>query len=519
FREDEKMANISKFELLPTEIRLEIFKNLNHGSLFSCLLVERRLCHEIVPILWENPFRNDKRKQIDFFNQSIKVVDIYVRSFSQETWKLLNANGINRPSITLSSTFNYASFLRCYDAERVSRAADEWLNLSDPVIRTQEEKTKSRILKKSLCQLFETEMTSIKSLNCVLEMDDGIKFLKKLTLKTLSELKITKIRREQNLQNLFEYLTEVTHLIRGISIGFIDDDWNDDLSTPETSAVTEELTNTAQGINDLIEVQSKLAWLKLCSLPKVVCETINFSNSLQAIFFCNIDFNRYESRNLIHRISSCENLRGLEFYRCRKLEQQSLIEAAQFLKRLEYLSICLRCNEEFPRKFIIQVIQASGHNFQYLNLYPQYYTPVDIQMAKNLVRTIISNSPNIRGVNLPTFDASIFIPLLKSSKWLEHLGCGSKSLIEAFGILNERLPPTLYSLLVDTSRLGFSDEVLHQFLASNHRRLKHLIARGIYDSHVKLAKQYAVKLNNLSTLNFSEYAIYEGIYPNYFNKW
>ncbi|KAF0467196.1 f-box domain-containing protein [Gigaspora margarita] len=47
----------------PNEIFLEIFNNLraSHRSLFSCLLVNRRWCINIVPILWSEPRYYDRR--------------------------------------------------------------------------------------------------------------------------------------------------------------------------------------------------------------------------------------------------------------------------------------------------------------------------------------------------------------------------------------------------------------------------------------------------------------------------
>src|SRR3954451_21148274 len=98
---------------LPVECIREILEYLydDTNSLHSCLLVNRNWCEITIPILWRNPFGRDLSS-----NHFRLLVNTYVsRIPTDET--LVDVN-TTTTSIE-SSTFNYATFLRVFDCEKI----------------------------------------------------------------------------------------------------------------------------------------------------------------------------------------------------------------------------------------------------------------------------------------------------------------------------------------------------------------------------------------------------------------
>jgi hypothetical protein len=95
---------------LPAEILQEIFNYLDTGhselnTLFSCLLVDRHWCSNIVGILWSKPFYYS-----NVFSKNsnpYKIIDIYLSCLDEETREDLRNNGVNLPVIFDKPLFNY----------------------------------------------------------------------------------------------------------------------------------------------------------------------------------------------------------------------------------------------------------------------------------------------------------------------------------------------------------------------------------------------------------------------------
>ncbi|CAI2162137.1 2175_t:CDS:2 [Funneliformis geosporum] len=98
---------------LPPEILQEIFYNLDAGhnglrTLFSCLLVNRYWCLNIVEILWSKPFyySNAFAKNPNFF----RIIDVFLACLDEEDREDLRNNGVNLPVIFDKPLFSYGSY-------------------------------------------------------------------------------------------------------------------------------------------------------------------------------------------------------------------------------------------------------------------------------------------------------------------------------------------------------------------------------------------------------------------------
>src|SRR4051794_36333053 len=100
---DSKM-DIPPLKFLPVETRQEIFQNLPVESLLNCALVDRQLCHEIIPLLWKDPLLDVR------ISRNRRVVETYVRCLSNSKRQYLRKVGIRKAPVSTNPTFDYPTF-------------------------------------------------------------------------------------------------------------------------------------------------------------------------------------------------------------------------------------------------------------------------------------------------------------------------------------------------------------------------------------------------------------------------
>src|SRR2546423_284272 len=93
---------------LLTEILQQIFRELLKDSRdgFSALMVNRKWCKIIIPIMWENPYLIAHR-----FNH-YKVIRTLLSTLDNDSRSLLIDNGIDLSSSPPGAVFDYAFFVR-----------------------------------------------------------------------------------------------------------------------------------------------------------------------------------------------------------------------------------------------------------------------------------------------------------------------------------------------------------------------------------------------------------------------
>ncbi|CAG8558774.1 8122_t:CDS:2 [Ambispora leptoticha] len=506
-----------RFISLPPEIRQEIFKNLNQGSLYNCLRTNRQLCREIVPILWAEPFRiTPKITRRIYFNstvnyeQSQKIISIYLGCFTRETWSLLRANGISRPRTTRSPIFDYATFITHLDPISICNAAGAWLKQKKyPTVK---QCNKRKVLTRALCQLFLDKSRSLRSFchNLYLDIEfwcpNPLEFPNTLAFKSLKDIHIFGIHKHKDLLGFFLKLAGICHSLRGIAL---ESDWF--FENPNANSI--EATNTAEGLKYFLMMQKDLQWLKIINLPYVTIKAINKSlslKSIRSIKFESIDFSVFKNENLITSLTSCENLQCLDLHSCRGLEQKTCIETAEHFTRLEYFAFFFKSSyyEPIPSEFIKQVVEASSNSLRYLRLENAIPGIIDSCKKREIIDTVLSNSYNLKSISIFELDIEEAIPLLERFENLVHLDIFAE-LSEVFDKLKEKLPLTLYSLRIHGFSKAYSTESFAQFLMAC-KHLKYLSIYPFNDDCKRLASSYGVKL--------SSFSYNEKIYPDYFHK-
>ncbi|GES97643.1 LON-domain-containing protein [Rhizophagus clarus] len=133
---------------LPAEVLQEVFNYLDTGhnglsTLFSCLLVSRDWCSNIVGTLWSKPFYYSNAFSKN--PNSYKIIDTYLTCLDEETREDLRNNGVNLPVIFDKPLFNYEiyhkhlhyrTFISCVYLWVQEKSAPNDDNLSELIMKT-----------------------------------------------------------------------------------------------------------------------------------------------------------------------------------------------------------------------------------------------------------------------------------------------------------------------------------------------------------------------------------------------
>lgn len=179
---------------LPPEVLKNIFQKIygNRGNyrsdknlkdLYSCLLVNKRWCVNVVPILWSAVFYPIQTIHIG-------VITTYLSCLSLEKRKILqNQAGINIPTHYDKTTFRYATYLTELNFEKFLKTIFLWSKKNRKPYRNTK---RNEIIVQYLLELFSSNCAKIKYLamnnvpNYLLN-DDYFDNLKTIDFKLLTE--------------------------------------------------------------------------------------------------------------------------------------------------------------------------------------------------------------------------------------------------------------------------------------------------------------------------------------------
>lgn len=117
---------------LPVDCLDQIFKYLDEDvkALRSCLLVNRKWCQTVVPILWSNPWKFEKQSDCEFWTAITTTILLCLPKESQD---LLRRNDIIK-TISNSPTFDYVRYFQYLSPEAIEQLTREHLtdNSVDP---------------------------------------------------------------------------------------------------------------------------------------------------------------------------------------------------------------------------------------------------------------------------------------------------------------------------------------------------------------------------------------------------
>ncbi|PKC65031.1 hypothetical protein RhiirA1_461599 [Rhizophagus irregularis] len=109
----------------------------DYKSLHSCALVSRLWCRLAIPLLWEDPFSIKFPKNYHF-------IEIYLHNLNDYDKLKLNEYGISNDLFPSNKLFNYPSFIKCLDTQRISNSIENWVTAVGMIT------TKSQYLRASI---------------------------------------------------------------------------------------------------------------------------------------------------------------------------------------------------------------------------------------------------------------------------------------------------------------------------------------------------------------------------------
>jgi hypothetical protein len=313
-------TTITDLSSLPTECLTQIFKNVEFSGLFSCLLVCRSWCRNVIPILWSKPF--DKLSK----DCRHKLIRTYITCLSEEEKIFLNSKllkyGFKIPN-KKNSLFNYSIYLKELSYVELYQSVDSGIKFYRKSFIGRNTYKLTYLITKSLCKMFLTKNITDPSYN--LQSFKIDKYYIQIDIFPNIELftkfypglsQITKfIFNYYNpiSDNLFKFLQYFPSLCKGL--------YHLDITLPyfENNQIIIDL------FISIIKSQRNLQEFNL-SCAKIGANSIiptlfSFhSNSLISIKFQNINFYKTNLRS----ITSCKKLKHLTIYHCTGLTKSSL---------------------------------------------------------------------------------------------------------------------------------------------------------------------------------------------------
>ncbi|PKC58431.1 hypothetical protein RhiirA1_470979 [Rhizophagus irregularis] len=106
---------------LPHELLNEVIQNFHYDykTLHSCILVNRLWCRLAIPLLWEDPFSKDYPKNYQF-------IEIYFSKLNEDDKTKFNEYGIKFDLLHSNTLFNYPSFIKYLDTNKIRHSIENW---------------------------------------------------------------------------------------------------------------------------------------------------------------------------------------------------------------------------------------------------------------------------------------------------------------------------------------------------------------------------------------------------------
>lgn len=416
--------------VLPSECMQKIFKYTiqfsNKKNLFKLLLVNKYWCENVIPILWNNPFR-------DLFPPSIlrhtpsrdpricyNLLKTYITCLDNDEYYLLFSK--LDPSLhpfdmeipnSFKTLYNYPKYLRelSYSDLENTIYTSFMINLKNSKNSNfQQEKYQAFLIASSLCKLFLQNSTQLKFLlfnssstcnDSIMDIPDIKRYNNNininLVLSNITKFQFKDIKIRSNnvltlLNSISIYSTKINHL----DFKFDSEDYNNDL---------------VQSISDIIKSQKQIFEFNISNLKDKFSESIFLSlysyhkSTLFSLKLQNIHFTKLSLSILPNLI----NLKNLYLFNCNGFNNMdNTNDFRNFnLKKLQIFSE--KDNDVETRNLLLQLLKQSGSSLNQLG--------IDLVCNKENIDIILNYCPNI---------IVLFIMNNDLMKWKENFNSHSK---------------------------------------------------------------------------------------------
>ncbi|GES93424.1 hypothetical protein GLOIN_2v1774203 [Rhizophagus clarus] len=383
-----RFINYNMASYLPVECIREILEYLydDTNSLYSCLLVNRNWCEITIPILWRNPFGRSLKS-----TRCKMLINTYVSRLKTEE---IPSELITIPNEV--STFNYATFLRVFDCEKILFAFHYWA-ISISSLRL--------FIFKLLIQHLIANSPKFDRIDFKKSMlfSDNI-FLFPGARRSFSKVRNCNFFGEYT-KGLIDSCASVAKDIRYISFRCLE---------PQHSNVDDDNITSDSSMDGLARLIRSQRQLKKILLSDGRCNTIfkneifesltTQSDTLTVIKFLSLNF--HENFPLKHLLL-CKNLKVLKIVNCKNYG--NCIMMAEKLQQFHQLKAITFSSSRLPFELYRKLISLAGYSLQTVVLMGKVFAEVSLpntftnnsQVASNppsnfMLEPFIEMCPNIR---------------------------------------------------------------------------------------------------------------------------
>ncbi|PKK61047.1 hypothetical protein RhiirC2_792391 [Rhizophagus irregularis] len=237
------------------ELIYKIIKNFqnDYSTLHSCVLINRLWCRLTIPLLWENPF--------SISTGNYNFIEIYLYNLSKHLKAILNEYQIIDSLLTSNTLFNYPSFIRYLNINKIKPSIDMWLKANDITLNMDSVSEFKKCINMSLIKLFIENEVNLYTL----ELDASDTHYNTYTDNILEIILQNPNFISNNIRNLKFSISNCNSMIK--------------------NHVTQ-IINSNQNLKQILFGLSSLSLYQSLLLSK----ESNCSNTLNTIIFSNIDF-------------------------------------------------------------------------------------------------------------------------------------------------------------------------------------------------------------------------------------
>ncbi|RIA93476.1 hypothetical protein C1645_819328 [Glomus cerebriforme] len=408
---------LNKQIILPPDCMQKIIKytiqiSHNKKSLFTLLLVNKYWCENVIPILWNNPFK-DLFPSTTFRhtpsrdpNVCYGLLRTYIACLDNDEYYLLfsKLNPLLQPfdmmiPNSFKTLYNYPIYLKelsYSDLENTIYTSFMMISLKYPKnYNIQQEKYQVYSIASSLCKLFlqnsiqlrfllfNSSSTSndyiynnIGGLPYFVDIPDIQRYNNitiKPTLSNLTKFQFKGIKiRSKNVLSLLNSISIYSTKINHLDFNFDSNDYNFDL---------------VQTIADIIKSQRQIFEFNLSNLQNNFSESIFLSlysyhkSTLFSLKLLNIHFTKLSLKIL----SNFNHLKNLYLYNCNGFHKDFYHDFGTF--NLKKLQICSENNDDNTRDLLLKLLKQSGSTLNHLG--------IDLVCNKENIDIILNYCPNI----------------------------------------------------------------------------------------------------------------------------
>ncbi|PKY42827.1 hypothetical protein RhiirA4_456705 [Rhizophagus irregularis] len=466
---------------LPTECMLEIFKHVQaqDSGLYSCLLVNRYWCKNIVPLLWSRPF-----EALSTENR-YKLIHTYLACLDREDYLNLSSSlqSYNIKIIEIRQPlFNYSMYLEEFSYKQLEIAVHSTIHIwCNKTFINNHKQDQILLIATTLCKLFMRRSISLKSfiIDKYFSHSDIPQistFIEQPGLSHLTRFKIDYCKpMTTNTIKLLENLPYLCSNIRCLDIKFPIFEHNH------------------KAISRIISTQKCLNEFNLSGV-RIGSERILFSlqsrhETLNIIRLENV----YITEACFNALALCKNLKDLSLWYCRGLniENTSVLLKSKFsLKKLR-LGFSPICSDVAGL-----ILQVGGISLKELE--------IDL-INSIIVETILDCCPNVKEIKLANYfphDNNYLFYQLFFGLSLENLEIfiNSKNLdYEDMKLTGQDLPPSLKYLKLSC---GFTIDQFKELFKTCNAPLETIIIDYVdlnYD-HIKVITKFIREKKTVKTL-------------------